>query len=114
MKFPLLPIGAQFEFDGKAYTKVSPLVAAAEDGSGQRVIPRYAMLKSVGKPVQATAAAHAGQLDEDRVLAAFERFRTECARLLDEACAEGDAERCAAFNAALADASRRFLDALHA
>lgn len=113
MKFPHLPIGAQFEFDGKAYTKVSPLVAAAENGSGQRVIPRYAMLKSVGEPVQTTAAAHARQLDEGRVLAAFELFRTECARLLDEACAEGDTEQGAAFNAALAGASRRFWDALH-
>ena len=113
MKFPHLPTGAQFEFDGKAYTKVSPLVAAAEDGSGQRVIPRYVMLKSVGEPVQATAMPHPRQIDPDKVRVAFASFEADAMRLLDEACVETDAERREVFSAALADASRRFMDALY-
>jgi uncharacterized protein (UPF0371 family) len=111
MKFPHLPIGAQFEFDGKAYTKVSPLVAAAEDGSGQRVIPRYAMLKSIGEPVQATVASHSRQLDPDKVRMAFASFEADVMRLLDEAC-DDDTGRCDAFKAVLAEAGQRFRDGL--
>ena len=111
MKFPHLPTGAQFEFDGKAYTKVSPLVAAAEDGSGQRVIPRYAVLRPIGELVQAVAAAHSGQLDPDKVRMAFASFEADAMRLLDEACGD-DARRCDAFKVELAEAARRFLDAL--
>ena len=111
MKFPHLPIGAQFEFDGKTYTKVSPLVAAAEDGSGQRVIPRYAMLRPIGEPVHATTAAHARQLDPDRVRAAFASFEVDAMRLLDEACGD-DAGRRDALKAELAEAGQRFRDGL--
>ena len=42
MKFTQFPLGARFEFDGKAYTKTTLLVGTASDGSGHRVIPRYA------------------------------------------------------------------------
>lgn len=111
MKFPHIPIGAQFEFDGKTYTKVSPLVAAAEDGSGQRMIPRYAVLRPIGEPVQAKAAAHAGQLDPDKVRLVFARFEADAVRLLDEACGD-DARRCDALKAALAEAGQRFRDGL--
>ncbi|HUW28651.1 MAG TPA: hypothetical protein VMV97_08575 [Sulfuriferula sp.] len=111
MKFPQLPVGAQFELDGKTYTKVSPLVAAAEDGSGQRVIPRYAVLRPIGEPVQAKAAEHAGQLDPDKVRVAFARFEADAMRLLDEACGD-DAGRCDAFKAELAEAGQRFRDGL--
>ena len=111
MKFPHLPIGAQFEFDGKAYTKVSPLVAAAEDGSGQRVIPRYAVLRPIGELVQAVAAAHSGQLDPDKVRMAFASFEADAMRLLDEACGD-DAGRCDALKAALAEAGQRVRDGL--
>lgn len=111
MKFPHLPVGAQFEFDGKTYTKISPLLAAAEDGSGQRVIPRYAVLRPIGAPVPATPAQHSRQLDPDKVRAAFERFQAECVRLLDEACGD-DADRRAALKASLAEAVQRFRDGL--
>lgn len=107
MKFPYLPIGTQFEFDGKTYTKISPLLAAAEDGSDQRVIPRYAVLRPIGAPVPATPAQYSRQLDPDKVMAAFERFQAECVRLLDEACGD-DTDRCAALKASLAEAVRRF------
>jgi len=111
MKFPHLPIGAQFEFDGKAYTKVSPLVAGAEDGSGQRVIPRYAELRPIGEPVQGTPAAHSRLLDSDKVRAAFASFEADAMRLLDEACGD-DAGRCDALKAVLAEAGQRLRDGL--
>ena len=31
MKFPQLPVGAQFELDGKTYTKTTPLIGTATD-----------------------------------------------------------------------------------
>ncbi|WP_124704521.1 hypothetical protein [Sulfuriferula multivorans] len=111
MKFPHLPLGAQFEFEGKVYTKVSPLVASAEDGSGQRVIPRYAVLRPIGDSVQPKAAAHAGQLDPDKVRVAFARFEADAMRLLDEACGD-DAGRGDALKAELVEAGQRFLEAL--
>ncbi len=111
MKFPHLPIGAQFKFESKVYTKVSPLVASAEDGSGQRVIPRYAVLRTIGELVQATAASHSRQLDLDKVRAAFACFEADAMRLLGEVCGD-DVRRCDAFKAELAEAGQQFLDAL--
>ncbi|WP_413438335.1 hypothetical protein ACFDAU_01620 [Sulfuriferula sp. GW1] len=111
MKFPHIPLGAQFEFDGKAYTKISPLLAAAEDGSGQRVIPRYAVLRPIGAPVPATPAQHSRQLDPDKVRVAFASFEADALRLLDEACGE-DVDRRAALKAELVEAGQRFRDAL--
>ena len=46
MKFQHLPIGARFIYEGRSYTKMSPLVASVE-GGGQRVIPRYASLSPI-------------------------------------------------------------------
>ena len=103
MKFPQLPVGVQFELDGKTYTKTTPLIGTATDGSGQRMIPRYAVLRPIGEPVQAKAAAHAGQLDPDKVRLVFARFEADAVRLLDEACGD-DARRCDALKAALAEA----------
>ena len=111
MKFPQLPVGAQFELDGKTYTKTTPLIGTATDGSGQRMIPRYAVLRPIGEPVQATPAQHAGPLDPDKVRAAFATFEADAMRLLDEACGD-DAGRCDALKAALAEARQRFLDGL--
>lgn len=111
MKFPHLPLGAQFEFEGKVYTKVSPLVASAEDGSGQRVIPRYAVLRPGGEHVQAVAETHSRQIDPVKVRVAFAYFEADAMRLLDEACG-GDAGRSDALKAELVEAGQRFLEAL--
>ncbi|MEO6146694.1 MAG: hypothetical protein ABIT70_06505 [Sulfuriferula sp.] len=111
MKFPQLPVGAQFELDGKTYTKTTPLVGTATDGSGQRMIPRYAELRSIGEPVQATPAAHSRLLDSDKVQVAFASFEADAMRLLDEACGD-DTGRCDALKAALAEAGQRLRDGL--
>lgn len=110
MKFQHLPIGAQFKFEGKIYTKTSPLVAAVADGTGQRVIPRYAMLESVGEPTPAAVAA-SWQIDVDQVLAAWVSYEADALRLLEAACGD-DAGRCEALKAELAEAGQRFRDGL--
>ncbi|MHB1175927.1 MAG: hypothetical protein ACYCZJ_12465 [Sulfuriferula sp.] len=111
MKFQHLPLGTQFKFEGKIYTKTSPLVAAAEDGTGQRVIPRYAMLKYVGEPVCAAGAAISRQLDPDKVRAAWASYEADALRLLEAACGD-DASRCDVLKAELHEAGQRFLDAM--
>ena len=111
MKFQHLLIGAQFNFEGKTYTKTSPLVAAAEDGTGQRVIPRYTMLKTVGELAHAAVSAASRQIDVDQVLAAGARYEADALRLLEAACGD-DAGRCDALKAELAEAGQRFRDGL--
>lgn len=49
MKFSQLPIGQPFRFQGKTYSKVSPLMAQAEGESAQRLIPRSAEVEPLGE-----------------------------------------------------------------
>lgn len=95
-------MGARFEYEGKVYTKTGPIQAAAESG-GQRVIPRFAVLKPLDEKAREETPRRGRKLDEAAVMAAFDAFHDECASLL-----AGDAERAAA----LAAARQRFLDSL--
>jgi hypothetical protein len=83
MKFTQLPVGAQFEFNGKAYTKTTALIGTATDGTGQRVIPRYAVLKPIGAVAPIAPPVTAATLE--RVLAAFEQAHAAYAQVLDDA-----------------------------
>jgi hypothetical protein len=109
MKFSHLPIGARFEFEGKVYVKTGP-IAASSEGGGQRMIPRYAMLRPLDGSVPVPPPKPANSLDEARVLAAFDPFYQECGRVLDEAV-EDDA-RLDAARRKLSSARARFLASL--
>jgi hypothetical protein len=85
MKFTQLPVGAQFEFNGKAYTKTTALIGSATDGTGQRVIPRYAVLKPIGTVAPIAPSVAVATLDAQRVLAAFEQAHAAYAQVLDDA-----------------------------
>lgn len=82
MKLQHLPIGARFEFKGQVFVKTGPLTAASEEG-GQQIIPRSAVLKPLEAPV-AEPKGKGRQLDETKLLAAFEDFYRTCSELLDE------------------------------
>lgn len=84
MKFTQIPLGARFEFEGKVFSKTGPMTATAEDGSGQRLIPRYAVLKPVDGWTPPVETAPARQLDEARIIAAFDKFYSQCLRLVDD------------------------------
>lgn len=43
MKIHQLPMGARFEYEGQTYVKTGPLLGAG--AGGQRLIPKYAVLK---------------------------------------------------------------------
>lgn len=107
MKFQTLPLGARFEYEGKVYVKTGPLTAASEEG-GQRMIPRFAVLR----PLDGTSppARPARRLDEARVRAAIEVFHGDCIRILEEG--ETDLLRARSRRAALDVAKASCLAAL--
>ena len=104
MKFQHLPIGTPFEFEGKRYNKTSPLVAT-EEGGGQRLIPRFAILRTLLPPVKVN--------DDNRFTlsaagaAALTEFEQSVSQLLQQAQGASDAEL-AALQTTLATAAQRF------
>lgn len=109
MKFSLLPIGARFEFEGKVYVKTGPIAASTEQG-GQRMIPRYAVLRPLDGSAPVAAPRPPRILDQAAVLAAFEPFYRACGRVLDDAVE--DDGRLDAARRELSSARDRFLAAL--
>lgn len=111
MKFQHLPLGARFEFEGRCYTKVGPLVAA-DEGGGQRMIPRYAVLRDLNEAAAVTAPIMVLQLEAAEVSAAFAEFEQIAGQLLHEA-AGIDADRHAAMQSALTTAGQAFRNKLN-
>lgn len=109
MKFQQLPQGARFEYEGKVYVKVGPLTAATEQG-GQRMIPRFAVLKSLDGATPVAAPHPARELDEKAVLAALEAYHGDCLRLLEETGVDEEKER--VLRVRLEEARQRFIAAL--
>lgn len=99
MKIHQLPLGARFEFEGGEYVKTGPLVATGK--AGQRLIPKYAMLKVLRDTATATPEKTSDTLSRAQVLDAFDTFYADCRALL------APAEQ-----APLASARDRFLQAL--
>lgn len=100
MKFQQLAIGARFEYEGQVYSKTGPLSAASDRG-GQRMIPRYADLRPLDGAAAEVEPKPGRKLDEAAVMAAFDAFHRDCARLVDESGRTG-----------LAAARERFIAAL--
>lgn len=102
MKFNLLAIGQQFEYQGKTYVKSTPLIAHQVDTGEQRLIPRSAM-------VTATGAADTPPTSENKMInvqdlqQAFIQFETAL-----EKSFEGNT----ALARALADAKQHFFQQL--
>jgi hypothetical protein len=113
MRFPQLPLGARFLYQGKVYSKTSALLASAEDGSGQRIIPKYADLAPAEGEVATPAPAEPpAMLDKSMVTATFAAHHAGCRDLLRQVSQDP-----ARIESALADleaARQRFLAALDA
>lgn len=112
MKFQHLPLGARFEFDGKVYAKTGPLTATAEDGSGQRMIPRHVLLKPVDAPLPMGDAGNPSPAQAARLRTAASLFVTQCTRLIEVACARTDPDLAAELMSELEVARKRFEAAL--
>lgn len=109
MKFSQLPMGARFEYEGQVYVKTSPIAASGETG-GQKMIPRYAVLKPLDAGMK-PAASKGRSLDEAKVTAAFDAFAARSAQLIDQAAA--DTTQRALLRTELEAARQAFLDALN-
>jgi len=80
MKIHLLPIGAQFEWNGKVYTKIGPMTANTEKG-GTVFVPKHAALKPVGGTTQA-AAPPPDTVALTDVMAAFDLYHQHARQLV--------------------------------
>lgn len=109
MKFPQLPIGTRFEYQGKVYVKTGPIAATGEEG-GQRMIPRWAKLRVLDGEVPAEPPRSVVRLDDVAVRRAFESFARDCERLLEEGLE--DDGRLEAARESMGLARARFLAAL--
>lgn len=72
MKIHQLPMGARFEYEGEEYVKTGPLIAAGK--AGQRMIPKYAVLKPLDAVAAAADPAPRRVLAREDVLRAFDAF----------------------------------------
>jgi hypothetical protein len=79
MKIHQLPMGAHFEYEGQEYTKTGPQMASGK--SGQRLIPKYALLAVLGggTPVVTSPAS---AMSREAVQKAFDRFHAHCLKLV--------------------------------
>ena len=80
MKIHLLPIGAQFEWQGKVFTKIGPMTANTEKG-GTVFVPKHATLKPVGGATQAVAPPPDTVALAD-VITAFDLYHQHARRLV--------------------------------
>lgn len=81
MKIHQLPMGARFEYEGQAYVKTGPLLGAG--AGGQRLIPKYAVLKVLDRGAPA-AAAKTAVLTREAVLAALADYHATCVALVPQ------------------------------
>ncbi len=107
MKFPQLPIGARFRWQGELYRKTGPMTAHAETEAGQKLIPRSAVVEPLQDgPAKPPAAGASFTADEVQAAlhALVERLRAYAQTL--------DGPDRAALEAHLEDAARGFRAAL--
>jgi len=76
VKFYLVPIGEQFSFQNKSYTKSGPLTASAEADGQNKMIPRSANVKLLNSTNQSLQ----GSVDKEPILnvTAYHKVCLEC------------------------------------
>ena len=82
MRIHQLPIGARFEYQGEEFVKTGPLVGTC--ASGQRLIPRHAVLRSLASIEAQPELAPSRPVMSADVVAAFEAFYAQCLPLVPE------------------------------
>lgn len=82
MKIHQLPQGARFEYEGEEYVKTGPLFATGK--GGQRLIPKYAVLKPLGVIEGIPAKAASNSLSRAAVLDGIALFYADCKVLVPE------------------------------
>jgi len=98
MKFSLLAVGQQFEYQGETYIKSTPLIAHQVDTGEQRLIPRSANVISDANP-PGPATDDAPRIDAREMQQAFAEF---------EATLQEQLQRDTRYARAFEDAKRTF------
>lgn len=81
MKIHQLPDGARFEYEGEEYVKTGPMFATGK--GGQRLIPKYAVLKPLDPaPATSPAKSSPGAISPEAVRTAFDTFYATCVELV--------------------------------
>jgi hypothetical protein len=57
MKFPQVPLGRRFVFQGESYTKTGPMTAGKDSDGSQRMIPRSALVLPADTANRRTASS---------------------------------------------------------
>jgi hypothetical protein len=86
MRFPQVPIGQRFSYQGQLYSKTGPLTASEEGSGAQRMIPRAAeveLIDTFGKPVQETKQRY----NRSEVTALLKRCKADLIGALGEMAA---------------------------
>jgi hypothetical protein len=87
MKFPQLPLGQRFEYQGETLVKVGAMTACNERGGNTRLIPRSAVvipLTAQTGPTAASAPPVHPPLATERLQSALIGFETRWRGLLDD------------------------------
>lgn len=82
MKIHQLPMGARFEYEGEEYVKSGPMFATGP--AGQRMIPKYAVLKPLGGGDGAPDTGQSEAVLRAEVLKTFGTFYLQCAALVPD------------------------------
>jgi hypothetical protein len=84
MKIHQLPPGARFEYEGEEYVKTGPLFGTGK--AGQRLIPKYAVLKPLDGVPSASVSEkkNADALSRKAFQKAFDTFYAQCEALVPE------------------------------
>ncbi len=82
MKISQLPNGARFEYEGEEYVKTGPLFATGK--GGQRLIPKYAIVRPLDAVTPEKPAAKDAAVSRETVARAVKQFLTECDALVPE------------------------------
>jgi len=86
MKFPQLPVGQRFEYQGETLVKVGPMTACNERGGNSRLIPRSAAVAPLTAQTGPTAAPAppVHPLATERLQTALIGFETRWRGLLED------------------------------
>jgi len=84
MKFKLLSIGQQFEYQDELYVKTSPLVASNMKTGHNKMIPAYATLTLQNQSVSEKEVTQKEALNSEQVIAAFNDFYVSCVSLIED------------------------------
>jgi hypothetical protein len=81
MKIHQLPQGARFEYEGEEFVKTGPMSGTGK--AGQRLIPRYSVLKPLDN-VETASTPKINALPRADALRAFDAFYTDCKGMVPE------------------------------